>query len=276
LALYAEISSVADAFFTGLSGKKDFWLMRNDLKLCLAWVALTVACGGGPVPAIERLSPLNGETAVATTFKPEVMAAAGSKFELPEEARRVVLYDVTNGGKKAVAAQILVEGRRITYEPNDALPADHDFELVILRDAIFGDEIQDLDGSEWPEEAIAWPFKLAFSTRIGPLVRSAYLQRPDSSPYLIVRFSQPMNMAITSSAFALTDQQGIAIPFGQPVWRDVFTAELHLQDTLDATAIYALAVSTAARAVDGSSMSQNFAISFTGSQRLILSRIPGS
>ncbi|MFH1132195.1 MAG: Ig-like domain-containing protein [Pseudomonadota bacterium] len=231
-------------------------------------------CGSDFQPTILRIDPLNGSTRAETTVKPTVEVAKGAAFDLIESERRVVLYDITGGAHQTIAAQILVEGKKITYEPNQDLLPNRDYELEIQQEAIVGDKLSDVDGSEWPDEPFLWPFRLRFSTRSTPCVRAAYLDKAKQGDRIFIYFSQPMDPATTEGSFSLRTNTGGAVPMNKPLWVDTLTARLDLSNPLENNSIYMLQISHQATGLDKTAMAGDDQIEFTGSQRIIRSRLP--
>jgi hypothetical protein len=261
-------------------------------SLILGLMALACAgCGSDLRALVKQVLPLNGATAVDLTVRPQITLIDGAAIDLlPSEARKVVLYDVTAGAKKTVAGSVVAEGATITYEPEEALPLDHQFLLEIKKEGcdpagscsptITGEEIEDIDGSEWPEEPISWPLKLGFSTGSRPRVRAAYLD----DRRVVVRFSQPMNPVASEKAIQIEDMAGKSLTFGVPVWIDEQSVQVVLEDPLEVAAIYTLRVKRDAIGQDGTLLDgdddgrpgepdDNFSAKFTGSQRIIMSRL---
>ncbi len=259
----------------------------HELLLSLAAVAtlsLLGACGPDFRPAIASINPLNGATVVDQTFKPELRLAESAEAALEEGDRRLVLYDVTNGGRKTIAGSILIEDNRLTYEPNEPLGQDRLYELVLQREAVSGEKLLDVDGSEWPEEPLVWPFRARFATFSLPRVRAVYLDDEHLLPRLMVRFSQRMDQVSTSDQFVLVDQLGNQLALSRPVWIDDSSVRLDIEAQLDPAGLYTLEIGAGTQAADGVGLDgdedgtpgeakDSFTIKFTGSEKIIRSRL---
>jgi hypothetical protein len=244
---------------------------------------------------IARVAPLNGVTAVDPGVTPEITFASGARIEA--DNRRVVLYDVTGGGQKTVEGEIEIYGEVLTYrpcklEPSVSPPAclpvdlarDHDFELVIEAGVVQGESIDEVDGSEWPDEPIRWPFRLWFSTRDRPRVRGAYLESVEAGHRIYVLFSQPMDPITSAGEIEVLDLAEVALPAQNPIWIDAQTARVDMLSSLDPAIPYSLRVGPGARSstnllLDGNDNGEpgepddRFSASFTGSQLVIRSRM---
>jgi hypothetical protein len=248
---------------------------------CLLAVVLLLACGEELEPVISKVSPLNGATHVDVVLEPTVEAAGGSAVD-PYE-RKIVLFDVTGGGRKTVPGTVAVEGTTITYEPQGALQDGHEYLLELLSGSITGSEDSDeVDGSESPHEPLSWPYRLGFRTGSRPRVRAAYLQ---SGPSILVRFSQPMNAIITGNQIQVVDLGGKPLSLGTPIWVDTQSVRVDVEEDLDPVGLYTLKVGREATAEDGilldgdndgkaAEPDDDFSVQFTGSQQVILSRLP--
>lgn len=247
------------------------------MGLCVA-----AGCGSDSKPMIERVVPLNGSTAVDLSMVLEIVVATGSSIEA--ENRKVVLYDVTAGAQKTIAANVEIYGPQIKYEPAELLAQDHDYELVMEQGFTSGDGVDEVDASEWPDEPIRWPLKLRFSTAQRPRVRGAYLENAASAQRIFVLFSQAMDPVASSNEVEVLDLSGNVIPASAPVWVDPQKLRLDLQQQLDPAAPYTLKVKGGARSetnikLDGNDdgvvgQDDDFSASFTGSQLIIRSRLP--
>lgn len=247
----------------------------------LAW---TCGCALDDRPAISSVNPLNGATAVGLEFHPMIRLARGTSAALSEGDGRLVLQDVTAGQRRTVAGEIVIEDDTLTYEPAEALAAGHRYELVLQREAVEGEKLLDVDGSEWPDEPFEWPFRARFATFSAPQVRAAYLERVRGGARLIVRFSQPMDQVVTNDQFQVLDQGGGTLPIDRPVWVDDSSARIDIKQELDPAGLYSLQVFGGAQAVDGTRLDGDrdgqpgeakdaLALPFTGSEKIVLSRL---
>lgn len=252
-------------------------------------VAIAAALGGcspDARPAVEKLTPLSGSTAVDVSTQPSVEVAVAANLKITQASPGLLLFDVTAGGRKQLAGTIEVSGRTAKFMPKGGLSASRDYELVMQRASIVGERLEDSDASEWPAETIVWPLRVRFSTRTAPRVRAVYLD----DKALFVRFSQPMNQVVTAKQFKLVDQLKQAVKLAGPVlWvgDDSSSARLDLPEALDPAGLYTLTVSASARGADGAPLDgdgdgrlrekdDSFSVQFTGSQRVVLSRFPKS
>jgi len=250
------------------------------LRLCVLLLPL-VGCGADTRPVFVEATPLNGSTAIDSAAQPRLVV--GDQAAIDAELRRVVLYDVTGGGRLTVPGKIEVVGsRELTYSPKATLEAGHEFRLEVTASALTG-EFDLLDATESPDEPVGWPYALRFSTRSRPRVRAAYLD-PDG-PSVTVRFSQPMDPVATGKAISVSDLGGQPVPASAGVvWLDDQSARIDLSISLDSTGLYTLEVSGKAQARDRTLLdgdddgtpgepSDDFTVRFTGSQRVIRSRL---
>jgi len=248
--------------------------------LALGWAA---GCSSGPEPILSRVTPLNGSTAVDPSTLP--VLEVPDRATLDASNRKVVLYDVTSGAHLTVSGAVEIMGGILTYHPQDPLAANHAFRLEVDRAAISGKELNELDGSEAPEEPLTWPYRLWFSTKSCPRVRSAYLESDVSPPRVVIHFSQPMDPVATGKAIQVLDLTQKPVAAKPVVWRDSSTAQLDLTQALDPATPYSLrvgadAVSDDAIRLDGNDdgapcgPADDFSVAFTGSQSVIRSRLP--
>jgi len=236
-------------------------------------------CGSSSRTLVTGATPLNGSTAMDLTTTPGLVLGDGATIDAGD--RRVVLYDVTAGARKTIAGQVEVAGSSLVYHPTDALPADHELELTVERAAL-GGGLDERDASERPEEPIAWPLRLAFSTANRPRVRAAYLDRTHGSGRVSIHFSQAMSQASTSPELSVVDLTGKPWPASPPIWADDRTAHLDLKQALDPATPYRLQVGAGALSTTGVALDGNrdgrpgdaFSAAFSGSQAIILSRQP--
>jgi hypothetical protein len=236
------------------------------------------ACGLDTQPMIAKTAPLNGSTAIDVATHPTVEAARGASID--GQNRKIVLYDVTAGARKTVAAEIEIVGTTVTYKPAEPLPSDHSFELVFEQGSITGPALDELDGSEQPTEALSWPYRLWFSTSGRPRVRAAYLT-VGVPQFITVCFSQPMEPLSTAQAIQVLDLGGTPIATKAPVWIDEQRLRVDVAQQLDLATPYRLRVSGEARsrtdqALDGNddgTGGDEFSRGFTGSQPVIFSRL---
>jgi hypothetical protein len=246
----------------------------------LGALALVAACGSTSQPLLKRAQPLNGSTIVDLSLIPTVEVAANASVDAAD--RHLVLYDVTAGARKTVAATIEVTGTTLAYRPKEPLPASHDFELVLERAAVSGEKIDEIDASEWPDEPIAWPYRLWFSTKSRPRVRAAYLE--PQAQRITIYFSQPMDPVTSSPQIQVVDLAQKAWPANAPAWDSGNrVARLGLKAALDAATPYTLRVGSDATAENATRLDGNddgvvggtndgWSAPFTGSQAVILSR----
>ena len=241
---------------------------------------LVLSCGGDHGPTIVRLDPLNRSTAVDTLVVPEVAAGPGASVS-PRD-RKIVLYDVTGGGRVTVLGNVEVEGTAIRYEPQAALNPDHEYELVLQPGSIQGERLDDVDASETPHELMSWPYRVAFSTGSSPRVRAAYLEAGRS---ILIRFSQPMNPSVTQEQVRVLGRDSRFVALQEPVWPDDRSLRLPLRSALDPLEIYTVVVGKLAVGADGILLDgdgdgrpgepeDDFSARFTGSQTVIVSRLP--
>jgi hypothetical protein len=252
--------------------------MRSLGVVLLALVP--AACGEDHQPIISATTPLNGSTAIDTSMQPEVRAGGA----VDPYDRKIVLFDVTGGARKTVPGTVGVEGSTITYEPTSgALLDGHDYQLELMAGSITGDLLDEVDGSESPLETLSWPYRLGFRIGSCPRVRAIYLEK---GPSILVRFSQPMNAAVTQKEIQVLDLGGKPMNLDTPVWTDTQSVRLGLPADLEATGLYTITVDGKASGEDGILLdgdgdgkpgepNDNFSIQFTGSQKVILSRLPG-
>jgi Bacterial Ig-like domain len=271
------------------------YLMNPHSLTSLVVIASLVGCGSDSTQAlIQSTNPLNGTTSVERTIKPTITFIDGAAVDLlPSQAAKVVLFDITGGARQTVVGSVLANGETITYEPSvSELAAGHQFELVIkeewcqtastcTRPTVAHEEASQSDSSEWPEEPMTWPYKLRFSTKSAPRVRAAYLDGGG----IHLRFSQPMNPAMTQDQIKVTDIASTVIKLSNPVWADgQKSLRLDLGVELGATSVYTLTVNRAAIGEDGTLLdgdedgkpgesSDSFSVKFTGSQQIIRSRL---
>lgn len=231
-------------------------------------------CESDPDALIQYSQPLNGETAVDFSINPEIKFSGGAGIDLfPIVDRKVVLFDVTGGARATVPGEAQLEGARLTYVPLAPLPADHEFQLEIKRQAFGeGGRFHEVDATEWPDEPISWPYLLTFDTGSRPRVRSAYLDRVEERQLIIINFSQPMNPVVTNQEIQLLDFIGNSLAISEPIWTGAQSVELEVEVPLEIASVYTLAVSSKALAEDGSLLSESFSAKFTGSQQVIRSR----
>lgn len=246
-------------------------------------------------PLISRVEPVHGSTAVDRQLQPFIELAAGASWNIDPQAPQLLLYDVTGGAQLRLGGRLTIEGQRITFAPTSDLQQGHDFEFVLERSGVNGlcatgtacnnDELTENDGSEWPQEKIAWPLRLRFSTTSKPQVRAVYM---DDQTRVHVLFSQPMDAVVTSAMFALFDQRNQPVLLEPAVWTDVAqkTARLRIAAQLEPVELYTLQVKREAQAGDGTRLDGNrngnpgeidddFTLQFTGSQRpVVQSRLP--
>jgi hypothetical protein len=236
-------------------------------------------CGGKVEPVIKRTLPLPGSTAVDTSIIPLIEVGAGGKIDGNE--RKIVLFDVTSGARLTVAAQIEIGGTILTYRPQQSLAPNHDFELVMEQGSITGEKLDEVDASESPAEPFSWPYRLWFSTKERPRVRSAYLE---AGPAVLVHFSQAMNPISTSSAIHVLDLTRKPVPQREIVWLDEQSIRLSLTPPLDVSLPYTLQVEQSAESARGTHLDGNddgtpggaddtFGAEFTGAQPVIFSRL---
>jgi hypothetical protein len=248
--------------------------------LALLLAATVTGCGAETRPLLLRTVPLNGSTLVELGISP-VLELAGSAT-VDATSRRLVLYDITAGARKTVSAVIEAEGSTLTYKPKEPLPADHSFELAMERETVAGSTLDEVDASEWPEEPIAWPYRLWFSTASRPRVRAAYLER--EVPRITIYFSQPMDPVVTSKQIEVLDLTHKSWPAKTPAWDDSNRrVRLELAAPLDPATPYILRVGADAVAENTTRLDGNddgipggpedsFSAPFTGSQAVISSR----
>lgn len=254
------------------------------MRLSLALALVLAGCGGDEITAlVTGVTPLNRATRVDTAVQPQIRLAGGAAVD--PYNRNIVLYDVTGGARLTVAGNVSVEGTVITYQPGAPLEADHDYSLELVAGSVSGDGLDPLDRSESPEEMLEWPYKLTFRTGSRPRVRAAYLEDPTSkSPSVLIRFSQPMNPITTAQQVQVQDTGGKPLAQGTPVWLDTSSMRVELEGSLDPAGIYTLLVGRTAMAEDGILLdgddngspggpNDNFSAKFTGSQKVIRSRL---
>jgi hypothetical protein len=271
------------------------YLMNRFVLTSLLVIVTLGGCGSDSTLAlIQSTNPRNGTTSVERTIKPTISFIDGAAVDLlPVKAAKVVLFDVTGGARQTVVGSVLAEGETITYEPTASeLAAGHQFELVVkeawcqtastcTRPTAAHEEAAQTDSSEWPEEPLTWPFKLRFSTKSSPRVRAAYLD----GGAILLRFSQPMNPAMTQDQIKVTDIASTVIKLSNPVWADgQQSLRLDLGAKLGATSVYTLTVNRMAIGEDGTLLdgdedgkpgesNDSFSVKFTGSQQIIRSRL---
>ena len=243
-------------------------------------VVTLLGCGEDLQPVIRKVSPLNGATGVDTIQQPVVKVA--SNISVDPYDRKIVLHDVTGGARKTVPGIVEVEGTTITYQPKAALEAGHRYQLELTGASIVGtDGITQVDGSEAPHEPLSWPFRLEFQPGSAPKVRAAYLE---SGPSILVRFSQPMNAAVTEKQIQVLDLGGKPLSIKTPAWLDDQSVRVDLGGALDPVGLYTLSVARDAAGQDGilldgdddgnpGEANDSFSVQFTGSQKVILSRL---
>jgi hypothetical protein len=263
-----------------INERKDRKVMRSSELL--AAVLLLAACGEDHQPMISAATPLNGSTAIDTSMQPQVKA--GGNASVDPYDRKIVLFDVTGGAHKTVPGTVAVEGAAVTYEPSGALLDGHDYQLELTAGSISGELLDEVDGSEAPVETLSWPYRLGFRIGSCPRVRAAYL---GDGPSILLRFSQPMNAAVTQDEIQVLDLGGKPMELGTPVWPDTRSVRVDLPADLEATGLYTILVSGKASGEDGILLdgdgdgkpgepNDDFSIQFTGSQKVILSRLPAS
>jgi hypothetical protein len=282
--------SVESGRAPGPKGGCGMFTKRRFGLSALLTALVASGCSTSPRPIIEMTDPLNGATAVAVAKTPSVTMASGSAVNDAGD-RQVVLYDVTSGAHKTVAAEVLVEGTTISYEvQGGALTASHEFELEVQKSVVDAEDYEQLDGSESPEETLTWPFRLRFSTKSRARVRAAYLESSGGAYAVVVKFSQPMDPTSTGKAIQVLDATTkSSIPARNPIWLDAAYTEVkvELSQTLTSTSLYLLQVARTAVAADGALFDGNdngtpgessdaFSAQFTGVQSVIASRLPSS
>jgi hypothetical protein len=242
-----------------------------------------VGCSADFRPVIASVNPLNGATAVGTDFQPVVTLASDVDVVLEEGDRHLVLIDLTDQ-KRTISGQILIEDEVLTYQPNDALQPNHRYEIVVEQGIASGDKLLDVDGSEWPEEPLTWPFRAQFATFSAPRVRAVYLDRDRARPRLYIRFSQPMNQATADDKFKVIDNLGNELTISRPIWVDASSARLDITAELALDKVYKIQVDGAIQANDGTKLDgdgdwvpgeakDSFTTEFTGSEEIVLSRL---
>jgi len=242
---------------------------------------LLLGCGTDAGPIIRDLFPLNRATDVDTGIQPRVEVGVGASIDA--DAGRVVLYDVTAGGKGRVGGVVVIEGQALIYQPSAPLQSGRDYALVLESGSVTGDALDQVDESESPREPVSWPFRLEFRTGSRPRVRGAYLE-PGEPPRVVVRFSQPMNPLTTGKQIQVEDLGGVVVPASTPVWLDTQSVEIGLTQALDPVSVFSLTVNREAAATDGilldgdddgvpGEASDGFSAQFTGSQAVIRSRL---
>lgn len=248
-------------------------------------VAITVAgCGTDFRPAVRALTPLNGATAVETDVLPAVEVASGAQVDAG--GGRVTLVERVAGGVRTVAGEIEIVDNRLTYRPEQPLLEGRRYELVVEQDALRGKKLLDVDASESPQEPLQWPLRARFLTASAPQVRGVYLEPVGRRGRLLVRFSQPMDQVVSNDQFLVIDQISTELSLGKPVWIDEASVRLDIDAELDEGGLYTLQINRDARGRDGSHLDgdadgragesdDNFVVQFTGSQRIVLSRLRG-
>jgi len=255
-------------------------MIRASALLVLVWLG---ACGSDPHAVIRKVSPLSRATDVDTLIQPVVVVGGGAAVDARDD--RVVLYDVTAGGKGRVGGTVEVDGSTITYGPTEPLTTGRDYQLVLEAGSVTGGALDHVDESESPRESVSWPFRLGFRIGSRPRVRAAYLESSSSdSPRVVIRFSQPMNPTAIGEQIQITDLGGKPLEVGALVWSDAQSVELDLAQALDPAGVYTLEVSRDAISEDGILLDGNdngtpgegndhYSVQFTGSQRVIRSRL---
>lgn len=258
--------------------------MSCRLPLLLVMVcSVGAGCGADFRPTIASVIPLNGATAIGTDFQPVIKLATDVDVVLEEGDRHLVLIDLTDK-KRTISGQILIEDEVLTYQPNEPLKPNSRYEIVIDQGIASGDKLLDVDGSEWPEEPLTWPFRVQFATQSAPRVRAVYLDRSRAQPRLYVRFSQPMNQVDSDGMFSLVNDIGSALQLSRPIWVDNSSARLDIKAGLLPEELYTLTVDGSIQASDGTKLDgdadwipgeakDSFTAQFTGSEEIILSRL---
>lgn len=264
-----------------LLGLAERRIIGRMTRLAIGALLLVLAsCGEEAQPLLRQVFPANGTTLVDLASAPRLELAESASIDA--SSRKLVLYDVTAGARKTVSAVIELAGTTLTYRPNAPLPADHSFELTLDRTLASGAGLDEVDASEWPDEPIAWPFRLWFSTASRPRVRAAYLE--PEGPRITIYFSQPMDPALTSKQIEVLDLAQKSWPTRAVSWDDGNRrARVELGAPLDAATPYTLRVGAGAAAENTTPLDGNddgvaggaedsFSAAFTGSQVVILSR----
>ncbi|MCB9555000.1 MAG: Ig-like domain-containing protein [Deltaproteobacteria bacterium] len=243
-----------------------------------------VACATDFRPVLAALDPPNRATNVALSATPVIEFADDVAIDLQEGQRRFVLYDVTRGGRVTVPGRVEIDGRRLRYLPDQLLEVAHDYRIELAQDIASGDKLLDVDGSEWPDEPIAWPFTLTFRTRSGARVRALYQDFSRDFSRLVVRFSQPMDQTSDVERYQLFDATNTRIELAAPVWIADDTVRLDLRAQLEPADVYELWISRRIRSEDAFELDGNdngvvgedgddYVVQFTGSQKVVRSRI---
>ena len=258
--------------------------MKRRAPLALVLALALSGCDTETSALVQSLQPLAGLSAQDVFTKPFIRMRDGVMIDAGD--RKAVLYDVTKGAKTTVAGDIEVEATLLTYAPKAALKINRDYMLEIKQAAVRGEDFELRDGSEQPEESLAWPLQFPFSTRTAPRVRAAYLEEPeDGGQRITVHFSQAMAPIPTGTAVQILD--GVSrkpIPLSTPVWSSDRTLLVSPAGKLDGTLLYTLKVSGTAAGANGTALDgdqdgvpgekvDDFCVGFSGIQEVIFSRL---
>lgn len=263
--------------------------VQGAVGLPLAWTLLLLAASGllllpsacSRQPLVVETFPLSGASLVEPSVRPRIVFASSATLNIqPAEARNVVLYDVTHGGRITVEGEVTADGATMTYVPTEPLPDGHDFRLEVKSEAVSGDSIDMVDVAEWPPEPVTWPLKLSFSTRSSPRVRATYLSEKKR---LTIRFSQSMNITATTKELHVAEISGDPLATDPPIWATNLDVYLDIQTPILPDSIYVLTVGRRSVAQNGAFFdgdgnatggepSGTWSVHFTGSQRIIQSR----
>lgn len=268
-----------------------------SFALIVCYVMCCSACSGGFRAVIVAADPFNGTTAVITTearpetperiWGPKIEFADGVRIEAPPGEKRVLFQRLEGNQRTELAGALHVEGTQVTFVPETALARDRDYELVVERTALVGENLDEVDRSELPEELITWPYRLRFSTRSVARVRAVYLtsNTDDNITSITLHFSQSMNPIASSKRFSVTDVSTNQLTITDEIWLDGNRVRLDLDGLLDPVALYTLKVAHDAQAEDGALLdgdgdgiagepNDDFVVQFTGSQAIVVSRLP--
>ena len=219
----------------------------------------------------------------------------GGGVEINATPPKVVLYDITGGGKVKVGATVEVVGSTLTYIPAKDLMPLRRFLLEVRQSAVNGGEFLLEDISEKPQESIPWKrswwaspkastegtFHLRFSTLSHPRLTSAYQE--NDRIHLI--FSQAMDRATTTKEIQLLDAiTKKAMTLTQTVWPSALHAYIQPATALSTSQLYKLKVGARSLAADKTYLDGNdngkageadddFCAKFTGFQKTIFSRL---
>jgi len=257
------------------------------LRFLIILAFLIFGCGQR-YPLIQKTNPINGATNISVDISPSIHF--GRSIAINGDNRAVVLFDITQGSE-GIGGKVIIEGLVLTYMPTVPLVPDHRYELVLKRQAFpstFDEEIDPIDASQSPSEPLEWPLHFTFSTGSAPRVHAAYLDNESNPQSVLIDFSQEMDILSTGPAIRIYNESIAEDVFlsEDMAWTEDRRVRVHLEHSLDPSAIYELSVGEMASAKDGVRLDGNsngvpgeagdgFFQKFTGAQAIIRSRWAG-